>query len=95
MTNRFCRWGMHLPGAMKTFHRGANFTRCTECGASLIAGQDGWKNIPPGKKVEWRPRRPDELVFARLANHDQARLPFSIGRFLRAVAPRASGRARN
>lgn len=67
---------MHRPAARKVFHRGGSFTRCGDCGATLIRAHEGWVPLPANKQVTWRALRSEDRNFSFAPNGQRARLAF-------------------
>ena len=53
----FCKMGAHSAGERPVWNNGFYFSSCARCGCDLVRGaHDGWRAVPKGFKVVWRPR---------------------------------------
>lgn len=53
----FCTLGAHAAAGQPVWNNGFYFSHCARCGRDLVRGaHEGWRAVPRGFKVVWRPR---------------------------------------
>ena len=57
-----CKIGGHRPVARGVRNKDREFGRCERCRCDLMHDGMGWKQVPKGYKVVWRPRTGNELA---------------------------------
>jgi len=52
-----CSLGKHEADAKSIWNNGFYFSRCRRCEREIIRNREGWRAVPKGYQVVWKPRR--------------------------------------
>lgn len=66
-----CSLGKHEATANSIWNNGFYFSRCRRCAREIIRNREGWRPVPKGYQVVWKPRRPTDIDWSAWATRDR------------------------